>query len=316
MPKGSEHMTSIEMRTLILEALSIEDKNNTPRKQTFIMYGYKGCMSDLKAIVEYLAIKYNLLDDPVQITPSAWGAPDENPCYKRNTNFDEDELNLFTEEFYFLIFQNVISPGAAGNYGDNLPYFHVTQYGCSCLMAQDVLPYDPESYLSKLRNITSIDAWELFYVEQCLKCYNIGAMESSIIMIGLAGEYLAIQLIVAMDSFLGKNETAIQTQFKNELSGKIMISQRYAVYENILKAVLKKKDTAGNEKYPSLTALNPTLDGAAKAIYATFLRLTRNELAHPAAIRMSKIECLTMLVSFIKYCQTQHNYLDFYISNS
>jgi len=51
-------MTSIEMRSLILEALSAEDENDTPRGHTFKMYGYKGCTSDLRAITEYLAIKY------------------------------------------------------------------------------------------------------------------------------------------------------------------------------------------------------------------------------------------------------------------
>ncbi len=29
-----------------------------------------------------------------------------------------------------------------------------------------------------------------------------------------------------------------------------------------------------------------------------------------------RIECLTMLISYIKYCETQHQYLDFYTSNT
>jgi len=309
-------MTSIEMRSLILEALSVEDENDTPLGRTFKMYGYKGCISDLRAITEYLAIKYGLIEKVSEIPFSAWGCPGATPFYARNTSFTEDDLNLFSEEVHFLIFQNVISPGAAGTYGDSLPYFHVTKYGHECLQAQDILPYDPEKYLKKIKAITSVDDWECFYIEQSLCCYNAGALESSIIMLGLAGEYLANRLICAMQTFLSKMETALFAQFSAALSDKNKISQRYAEYENILKEVVKSKDQQGNIKYPALKALQPTLDVAAKAIYATFLRLTRNELAHPTATKTDKIECLTMLVCFIKYCETQHNYLDFYIANS
>lgn len=316
MPKGDTTLSSMEMRSLILEALSIEDENNTPRKQTFKMYGYRGCISDLRAIVEHLAIAHDLIDQIVEIPGSAWGAPGAVPYYGDNTNFNEEELDLFSEEVHFLTFQNVISPGAVGSFGDSLPYFHVTQYGRACLAVQDVLPYDPDKYLSKVKSIASVDDWEFFYVEQCLRCYNAGALESSVIMLGLAGEYLASRLIDAMIVFLGKNEVALHTKFISALSGKTLISQRYAEYETILSDVTKEKDATSNYKYPDLRALQPTLDGAAKAIYATFLRLTRNELAHPTQTKMDKIQSLTMMVSFIKYCETQHNYLDFYIANS
>lgn len=75
-----------------------------------------------------------------------------------------------------------------------------------CLQAQDVLPYDPDKYLNKIKAIASTDDWECFYIEQSLCCYNAGALESSIIMLGLAGEYLAGRLINAMRSFLSKME--------------------------------------------------------------------------------------------------------------
>lgn len=309
-------MTSIEMRSLILEALSVKDRLDTPRGHTFEMYGYKGCISDLRTITEYLAIKHGLIEKVVDIPMSAWGCPGETPWCKSNTNFTDDNLNLFSEEVHFLIFQNIISPGATGNFGDSLPYFHVTKYGHACLQAQDILPYDPDKYLNKINAIVSVDEWEYFYIEQCLRCYNAGALESSIIMLGLAGEYLANRLICAMLSFLTKTEPALSERFNAALSGKDKISQKYIEYENMLKEVASQKDQRGNIKYPALKSLQSALDVAAKAIYATFLRLTRNELAHPTDTKMDKTECLTMLICFIKYCETQHKYLDFYIANS
>ena len=66
----------------------------------------------------------------------------------------------------------------------------------------------------------------------------------------------------------------------------------------------------------ALKNLSPSLDVAAKAVYATYLRLTRNELAHPSGLKVDRLECLTYMTSYVKYCETQHKYLDFYIANS
>ena len=298
------------MRNLILEALSIDDPENTPLKRTFSMYEYKGCISDLRAIVEFLAIKHGLIDEVAEIPLSVWGTPGGIWQYGQETNLSDEEVNLFTEELYLLVFQNVLSPGAQGNYGDSLPYFHVTKYGLECLKKQDILPYDPNGYMKRIDSIRSVDDWEKFYIHQSLVCYNAGAFESSIIMLGLAGEYLATRLIDSMENFLFKQEPTLFSQFSAALKGKNKISQRYNEYEHTLKQI------STNNKYPQLNSLSPTLDGAAKSVYATYLRLTRNEMAHPSQIKLERIECLILITSYIKYCETQHKYLDFYISNS
>ena len=316
MPKGTQTLSTVEMRALILEALAIEDTTQAPRNGTFKRYGYRGTLDDLRAIVEHLAISRGMIDKVVEIPNQAWGAPGEVPWYKSNTNFCDEELDTFYEQSHFLIFQNVISPGARGNMGHDLPYFHITKYGLNCISKREILPYDPDGYLTQLKSSVSVDDWEVFYVSQSLLCYNSGAMEASIIMLGLAGEYLAERLVEKMGTFLAKSEPALQTTYAAAIQRLSKISQKYTEYEKILTSVAGHKDVAGQFKYPILQNLKPTIDAAAKTIYATYLRLNRNELAHPNAVRMEKIECLTMLVSFLKYSETQHKYLDFYIANS
>jgi len=66
MPKDGQVMSSLEMRNLILDALAEEDPANTPHEMTFKMYGYKGCVSNLRAIVEFLAVKRGLTDKVVE----------------------------------------------------------------------------------------------------------------------------------------------------------------------------------------------------------------------------------------------------------
>lgn len=309
-------MTSLEMRNLIFEALSKKNPESTPWNRTFEMYGYRGTVSALRAIVEYIAIKHSVIPKVVEIPLMAWGVPGECPRYKSNTNLTGENLDLFTEEVHILVNHNILSPGALGGYGDHLPYFHVTKYGLQCLENRDILPYDPDGYMNKISSIQSIDEWEKFYIEQSLKCYNADAFEAALIMLGLAGEYLATKLIEKMDAFLLKNETSLQATYQTALQNKRVISQRYAEYENILKEVLKQKDSSNQCKYPDLKALSPLLDGAAKAVYAIYLRLTRNELAHPSGLKMDRIECLTLMTGYIKYCETQHKYLEFYVANS
>ena len=310
-------MTGIEMRNLILSALAEENPDNTPWKLTFKMYGYAGCISALRALVEYIAIKDGLIDKIIEIPILSWGVPGEKPFYGSNTNLDGDNLNLFNEEVHLMTYHNIISPGANGGYGDHLPYFHVTKYGLKCLEERDILPYDPDAYLQKVSSGASIDDWEKFYIVESLKCYNADAFESALMMIGLAGEYLATKLIEQMDCFLAKKEPTLQGTYANALQGKTVISQRYAEYEKMISEVLKKKDVATNQpKYLALKNLSPSLDVAAKAVYATYLRLTRNELAHPSGLKVDRLECLTYMTSYVKYCETQHKYLDFYIANS
>ena len=53
--------------------------------------------------------------------------------------------------------------------------------------------------MNKISSIQSIDEWEKFYIEQSLKCYNADAFEAALIMLGLAGEYLATKLIEKME---------------------------------------------------------------------------------------------------------------------
>ncbi len=309
-------MTSLEMRNLIFEALAENDPKNTPDGHTFDNYGYKGCVSNLRSIVEFIAIKYGLIEKVVEIPKIAWGAQGDNPWFKKNTNFDEDNLNLFNEELYILINHNVLSPGAIGNYGDNLPYFHVTKYGLNCLENRDVLPYDSIGYMEKISAISNIDDWEKFYIEQSLKCFNADAFEAAMLMIGLAGEYLANKLIENMATFLKTREVSLYSIYQDALQNKRAISQKYLEYEEILGKVLNIKDDSNHYKYPELREFSPLLDGAAKAIYATYLRLTRNGLAHPSNLKMDRVECFTIMTCYIKYCETQYKYLSYFTAHS
>ena len=208
------------------KTIDLAEKNpeKTPWKKTFEMYGYRGTVSALRALVEYIGIEHGVIEKVVEIPTMAWGVPGEYPYYLSNTNLDNDNLDLFNEEVHLMTYHNILSPGAIGGYGDSFPYFHVTKYGLKCIEERDIFPYDPDAYMQKISSISSIDEWEKFYIEQSLKCYNADAFESALIMIGLAGEYLATQLIEKMESFLANKEPTLQATYVNALQGKNVVS--------------------------------------------------------------------------------------------
>jgi len=312
---AKSRIRSIEMRNLIFEALSIDSIDQTPRKQTFKMYGYCGCVYDLRIIVEYLAIKYGLVSEVYKLPNGAWGTPGPIMYYATNSNFNDAEDKVFGEEFHQLVYHNVISPGAPNSYGANLPYFHVTEYGLTCLAHRDILPYDPDGYLRKIKAFGAGD-WELFYATESLICYNAGAYSSSVIMLGLLGEYLAEQLIDSLRGFLAKNETSLLAAYNSQTKGKATISNKYAYYESTLEKLMKIPNSTGNKKYPDLEKLNAQFDTSAKSIYASYVRLTRNELAHPNNFKIDRMECLMLFVCFVKYLEIQHKYINYFVSHS
>ena len=305
---------NIEMRSLILEALAIEDETKVPYGQTFKKYGYKGTINDLLQIIEYRAIENGLINQIIPNYQKAWASSHRNYYTGSTTNFSSDNLNTFFEEFYFLLHQNIISPFAYGDFGESLPYFHVTKYGMECLANREILPYDSEGYLNKIKSITSMNDWEVYYIEQSLQCYNCGALEASTIMLGLASEYLISSLIEGMLGFVKSKENSKYNQWKTSFEACSTISDKFNLYERKLE-ILEKLKLNGVRKYQDLFDLRPKLDVSARPIYATFLRLTRNGLAHPARQKIDKIDCLTLLTTFIKYTETQHQYLEFYLNN-
>ena len=313
--KKDYKISSIEMRNLIFEALSIDDASKTPRNQTFKQFHYCGCISDLIAIVDFLAIERGLIPRVIDVFQKAWGNPGDSLFYGSNTNFTPQNLDVFFEELYYLINQNVISPGANGNYGINLPYFHVTEHGLKCLASREILPHDPDGFLARVKT-SGADQWEEFYIGEALKCYNSGAWNASIAMLGLAGEYLAEKLIEGLKDFLRKNEVALLSNYLSQLGNKKKISEKYAIYEKYLSKIQDKKKADGTHQYPDLNSLKRLIDIPAKSVYATFLRLTRNEVAHPSQLKVEKSEALVLYISYLKYCEIQHKYLVFYRNNS
>ncbi len=309
--------TTYEMTQYILRALAFTNASKVSNRMTFKMYGYGGSINDLFSIVDDLATLDGKIEKAISLPKSAWGIGWNGRNPGMDTNFNYEEINLFMESVYYLLNQQIIGPGNARGISANLPWVHVTAYGRKCMEFQDILPYDADGYLDRVKNCSQNDAWDVYYISQVLKCFNNGLYDAATMMLGIESEYLTCRLIENYEAFLTKNEPQEKIAIEKELKtcqGKI--SKKYTAYYKSLNEIKGKKDASNQIVYPYLKALSPKMDDAANASFMNYLRLTRNELAHPSSVKMDPTETMLLIVAFLKYYKIQNEFLDYYVKNS
>ena len=302
-------LSSLEIRQLLLDTLSYEGDDIDSEGKTFKLYGYQGTRSDLFRLAEGLAIKRGLIRNDIAQSGAAWGASGMMLHAKMTTNFSESDIKNIYEQFHLLLNQGILAPGAIGNYGPDLPAFHVTEHGKRCLLQNEILPYDVDGYLNQVRNIQGITEWVEFYIEEALQCFNSNCLEAAIIMIGLSSEQIIKEQIDAIMQYLGRNYPAEKVQMETELASKRNISEKYSVYMKYFNLIKRRTTDA------SFCTMIPQMDVLAQSVYANFTRITRNGLAHPTDTRMERIEVLMIFIAFVKYCKTQYSFINYFITH-
>lgn len=301
-------LTVLEIQNLMLETLEYKEEDIDSEGKTFYKYGYQGTQDDLFRLMESLAVKKGLIEERVKLKPAAWGGCGYILHPGCSTNFNRDELKKIYEVFYILLNRGIIAPGAIGNYGPNLPNFHVTEYGFKCLHETDILPYDNEGYLNKLSEIENLDKWIKFYIEQSLECFNSYCYEAALIMVGLANEVIMENLINNYLNYLKIKDPTKESDMKEKINSSMPISAKYLKYQTSLKESMRSDS--------KLKELSKYLDQLANDTFMSYVRLTRNELSHPSEIKTDRITALMIFASFTNYCKRQYIFINYFEANS
>jgi hypothetical protein len=296
------------LSTLIIRDLMFETIRDTEfcqeHSQGYDFLNARGAHQDnLFMLVELMAIEKGLIDGNIAVNIAAWGALRHQLFEGRNTNFNVIEIERLWEAFYMLLNNYILAPGMYRN-SPELPYFHVTEHGRACINSKDILPYDIDGYMKKLRDIEGIDEWVEFYMLEALKCYNANCYNATTAMIGLSSEVLVELLIKEFSTLLGKTRYNYEPKRNIQLNGKTLkeyfddkikketkISRRYEVFSEIFQGVKNLQDELIN-----------TIDASARDSFFTFLRLNRNEVAHCMEVKKDSSETLLLFMGFIKYC--------------
>lgn len=305
----NRNLSSIEVRNLMLDTLAYESADIDSEGKTFKMYGYQGTQSDLYRLMEGLAVKKGLIKENIPLSGAAWGGSGLMLHPHSTTNFSHSDIQNIYEQFHLLLNQGIIAPGAIGNYGPNLPNFHVTEYGLKCFEEHEILPYDVDGYLDKIKSIPSVSEWVEFYIKEALQCYNANCMEAAVIMLGLSSEKIIDEQIDALLGYLSRHFTNEFSQMQAELANIRTASAKFNCYKKYFDMI---KNNISDQTFKDML---PMVDRVAFQAYANFTRITRNGLAHPSDTKMERIEVLMIFISFIKYCQIQYGFIDYYINH-
>lgn len=307
-------LTLLEIQNLMMESLIFNEEFNfnNYRVMTFKEYGYQGTQADLFHLMEIIAVKKGMIDEEVKIVARAWGAGGMILHHRGTTNFKRNEIKKIYEVFHVLLNRGIISPGAVGNHGANLPCFHVTEYGMKCLEENEILPYDIDGYLNKLRNIEGLDEWVNFYMTEALKCFNANCYNAATAMIGLSSEVLIELLIIKFSKLLGKTSYNFEAKSSLQLNGKSLkdyfddkikeqtkISKRFEVFTSVFDKIKNLPNNISN-----------IIDKSARDSFFTFLRLNRNEVTHCLEVKKDATETLLLFIAFSKYCTLLTNMIN------
>ena len=71
--KKERILSSVEVRTLMMDTLAYEGDDIDTEGKNFKMYGYRGTQSDLFRLMEGLAIKMGIIENHIPLRGAAWG---------------------------------------------------------------------------------------------------------------------------------------------------------------------------------------------------------------------------------------------------
>jgi len=296
-------LSKIIMKNLIFEVFGNREfckKYNSP----YDFFNARGAhQSNLFSLVELMAIEKGLIDGRIEVRKVAWGSSGCNLYEKHSTNFNIIEIERLWEVFYTLLNNHIIAPGMYGTSSD-LPYFHITDHGKICIERNDILPYDIDGYMNKLRQINGLDEWVEFYMYEALRCYNANCYNAATAMIGLSSEVIIELLIKEFSELLGKSRYNFEPKSSLQLNGKTLkdffdnkikkedkISKKYKIFTYVFDGIKNIPDNLVN-----------IIDKSARDSFFTFLRLNRNEVTHCLEVKKDNTEVLLLFISFIKYC--------------
>src|SRR5262249_45231202 len=90
-----------------------------------------------------------------------------------------------TEGFWQLLVEGIVAPGM-NSHNQNLPWFHVTEYGRRILAEEGGHPHDEAAYLGRLRTrVPQPDPTVLAYLVEALTTFRRGSPVASTVMLGI-----------------------------------------------------------------------------------------------------------------------------------
>jgi len=189
-----------------------------------------------------------------------------------------EKSQIAIEEVYSMLSKGIIifgDPGSFSSAPNGFPCITVTEYGKRCLEAENLMPFDSDGYIEKLKlMVPSIDSITLKYMGESINAFNRHAPISATIALGIASEQLILVLIEAYIEALSSDKK------KKKLSEKIknrFIETQYTEFKKSFESHKVNMDKK------IIRDIDVCLDGTFR-----FIKMMRNEQGHPTDIEADK----------------------------
>jgi len=178
----------------------------------------------------------------------------------------------------------------------------ITPYGKQVLESGELLPYDPDGYLGRLKTeIPNLDPTIEDYVFESLHAYQSGLMLSCAVMLGGASEQT---FLIFMQTFTDAMTNLTEKNRFQKLQECINTKQKFD----------QTKTKLMNIRTTLPKDLSNELESKFDGIF-NLIRLARNDAGHPSGHKIERDMAYANLLSFRIYCKKMYELIDYFVSN-
>jgi len=230
--------------------------------------------------------------------------PAERPVRPEYTHevMPAEDIDKIKAIIWQLIIQGVLVPGVRGSGDTSWPFFYITEYGKTYLETEGSAPYDPDGYLSCIKEDSpNVDDAVLLYLTEGLQCFLRSNNIASVVMVGVAAEKVVLNLI---DSFASAmSDVSEATTFRRKTQNAMIKTQ----FDELTKRLYPLKQQLPGE-------LSRDLETYLGSIF-NLIRSYRNEAGHPSGATVSHEIAYSNLQVFSYFSKNVHRLIQ-YLSNN
>lgn len=202
-----------------------------------------------------------------------------------------------------LIIEGIVRPGLNEGVNNNLPFFHVTEWGKKAIQDGGIAPYDPDGYLTRLkRDIPNLDPVIESYLNESLHTFRIGCLLSSTVSLGCASEKA---LLVLIEAYATSLPDPSQKKFRSNTDGR-MIKRQFDEFRKMLDSELRARLPHN---------LQDGLDVELNAIF-DIIRNQRNDAGHPTGKAIERERAYANLVVVPVYFKKVYALIDWLVASA
>lgn len=199
------------------------------------------------------------------------------------------------------IIQGVLAIGLNED-NPSFPFLSITEHGKTVLASSEILPYDPDGYLRKLKtDIPSLDPIIEMYVTESLQAYLRGLMFSSAVALGVASEKAFLLLLetftrAILDASTKSSFERLQDTFRTKHK-----------FDQLKNKLMSIRGTLPPE-------LSEDLESQFDGIF-NLIRVTRNDAGHPTGKKINRDDAFVNLRLFLVYCKRIYSLIGYFGSH-